>query len=173
MNIRTETRDDFEEVHELHVAAFGKREDEALLVERIRQSEGFIPELSIVAQLDGNIIGHALFSRASLLEGSEVKPVIVLAPIGVTPAKQKKGVGGQLIREGLKRCGELGYGVVLLIGHPSYYPKFGFWPARGFGLELKQFNVPDEVFMVCEVIEGALNQVKGELQYPTAFFDNN
>ena len=80
------------------------------------------------------------------------------------------GIGSMLINEGLKRVKELDYGLVLLIGHPSYYPKFGFKPARQFGLELRQFDVPDEVFMVCELKAGELDHVQGELQYPPAFF---
>lgn len=78
-----------------------------------------------------------------------------------------------MIEEGLKKARALGYGLVLLIGHPSYYPKFGFKPARQFGLELKQFNVPDEVFMVCELKAGELHRITGELRYPPAFFEKN
>jgi putative acetyltransferase len=79
-------------------------------------------------------------------------------------------IGSKLIREGLKRCSELGYELVFLIGHPTYYPKFGFKPARKYGFDLKQFNVTDEVFMVCELKEGKLNHITGELRYPSSFF---
>lgn len=71
----------------------------------------------------------------------------------------------------MQRCNEHGYGLVLLIGHPSYYPKLGFQPARACGLELKQFEVPDEVFMVYEAASGQLGTIKGELKYPPAFFE--
>ncbi|MDB4868956.1 MAG: N-acetyltransferase [Cohnella sp.] len=129
MKLRTETSEDHSQVYDLNVAAFGNREDESRLVGRIRQSEGFIPEFSIVAEMDEDIVGHVLFSKATVSDGAEEHPVIVLAPIAVQPQRQKQGIGAELIREGLKRCRELGYGVVLLIGHPSYYPKFGFRPA--------------------------------------------
>ena len=76
-----------------------------------------------------------------------------------------------MITEGLLRCKELGFGLVLLIGHSSYYPKFGFKPARPIGLELKQFEVPDDVFMVYEVLENTRRRIEGELQYPKAFFE--
>ncbi|MBS4195056.1 GNAT family N-acetyltransferase [Lederbergia citri] len=170
MNIRTETFKDYKAVYDLNYVAFGMREDESKLVERIRESEGFISELSIVAEENSEIVGHILLSKASVVHGDESTEVIVLAPVSVKPGHQKIGIGSMLINEGLKRVRELGYGLVLLIGHPSYYPKFGFKPARQFGLELRQFDVPDEVFMVCELKVWELDHVQGELQYPPAFF---
>jgi putative acetyltransferase len=177
--IRTEGREDYEQVHEVNIEAFEQREDEALLVRRIRDSGTFVPELSIVAEQNGKIVGHLLMSKSAVHEGrllndgqsETIHEVVVLAPIAVRPDYQGQGVGKHLIREGLKRCSELGFELVLLIGHPGYYPKFGFMPARPFGLELTQFTVPDEVFMVCELREGALNRIQGELRYPDAFFD--
>lgn len=102
---------------------------------------------------------------------AEAHEVIVLAPVAVHPTFQKRGIGRKLIKEGLRKVKNMKYGLVLLIGHPTYYPKFGFKPARQFGLELRQFEVPDEVFMVCEMREGELNRIKGELKYPKAFFE--
>ncbi|MDQ6421754.1 N-acetyltransferase [Paenibacillus sp. LHD-117] len=171
--IRTETSKDIEQVFDVNRAAFGNRDDEAQLVERIRRSEQFVAQLSIVAERDGDIIGHLLLSKAEVVDDESRHEVIVLAPIAVLPNVQKLGVGTRLIEEGLKRCKELGYGLVLLIGHPDYYPRFGFRPARSFGLELRQFEVPDDVFMVCELQENALRQIKGELRYPVSFFDNS
>ncbi|MNC54757.1 Acetyltransferase (GNAT) family protein [compost metagenome] len=94
--------------------------------------------------------------------------VIVLAPIAVKPNYQKQGIGAGLIKEGISRCRALGYSIILLIGHPTYYPRLGFQPAREHGLELKQFEVPDDVFMVYEVDKH--HGIKGELKYPKAFF---
>lgn len=171
MIIRTETESDYEKVYMLNFEAFGKREDESKLVEKIRKSEEFVPELSLVAEQDGEIVGHLLLSKAIVKNQDEKHTVIVLAPIAVKPEYQKQGVGTRLIEEGKKRCESLGYRLILLIGHPEYYPRLGFQPARRFGLELKQFEVPDEVFMVCEVKKEALQKIKGELKYPTAFFE--
>lgn len=170
MIIRTETEADFEEVYKLNYLAFGNREDESRLVERIRTSEEFIPELSIVAEIANEIVGHLLLSKAVVENAEEIYTVIVLAPIAVKPSRQKQGIGTKLIEEGLRRCKDLAYNIILLIGHPDYYPKFGFQPARKFGLELKQFNVPDDVFMVYEVEVGELQKIAGELKYPRAFF---
>jgi len=170
MIIRTESVKDFKEVYNVNFLAFGNREDESKLIERIRNSEEFISELSIVAEIDNEIVGHILLSKAAVENKEEQQEVIVLAPIAIKPIYQKQGIGSKLINEGLKRCKELGFNIVFLIGHPEYYPKFGFKPARIFGLELKQFEVPEDVFMVCELNEGELQNIKGELKYPKSFF---
>ncbi|MFX3673093.1 MAG: GNAT family N-acetyltransferase [Paenisporosarcina sp.] len=170
MRIRTETINDFQQVFNLHYEAFENREDESKLVERIRFSTGFISELSVVAENQGEIVGHILLSKAKIIQQNSEKEVIVLAPVAVKPDFQKKGIGGKLIEEGLKRAKDLGYGLVLLIGHPTYYPKFGFQPARNYGLELNQYKVPDNVFMVYELKEGELECTNGELHYPPSFF---
>lgn len=172
MIIRTETSSDFGAVFQLNYYAFGNREDESRLIERIRVSEQFIPELSIVAEIDKEIVGHVMLSKAIVRERDKETNVIVLAPIAVKPALQKQGIGRKLIEEGISRCKALGYGLVLLIGHPDYYPRLGFQPARQHGLELTQFDVPDDVFMVVEVEGGKLQEISGELMYPAAFFDS-
>ncbi|MEW9674452.1 N-acetyltransferase [Ammoniphilus sp. 3BR4] len=170
MKIRTERLSDYDEVFKLNYLAFRNREDESRLVERIRSSEAFIPELSLVAEENDQIVGHALFSKAEIIEDENRHEVIVLAPIAVMPSNQKKGIGGKLIQEGLKRCEALSYDFVFLIGHPTYYPKFGFKPAREYEFDLKQFNVPDNVFMIFELPEGKMKRIKGELRYPKLFF---
>jgi len=169
MIIRTEEIKDYPDVYALNYEAFGGRADESRLIERIRKSEFFLPELSIVAEAGGRLVGHILLSKANIVDEKKNHEVIVLAPIAVKPELQRTGIGGELIREGLRRCRDLGFSLVFLIGHPEYYPKFGFKPARHYQLELRQFEVPDEVFMVRELIEGALKNMKGELQYPDAF----
>jgi predicted N-acetyltransferase YhbS len=169
MQIRTENEEDYRQVFELNYRAFSNRVDESQLIERIRESKGFIPGLSIVAVEERMVKGHILLSKAKVTGERGESDVIVLAPLAVHPEFQGRGIGGSLIEEGKRRCRELGYGVILLIGHPSYYPKFGFKPARTYGLELVQFPVPDEVFQVCELTEGALAEIRGELQYPDVF----
>jgi putative acetyltransferase len=171
MLLRTETPKDYDHVYQLNIAAFGNREDESKLIERIRLSEEFIPELSIIADNQGEIVGHILLSKAKVVQADEIYDVIVLAPVAVHPMHQKKGIGGMLINEGVKRATRLGYGLVLLIGHPTYYPKFKFQQAAKYGLTLRQFDVPEDVFMVRELIEGELGRISGELQYPKAFFE--
>lgn len=169
MLIRTETKDDYKHVFNLNYLAFEKRDDEAKLVERIRFSNFFIRDLSLVAEEQGEIVGHVLLSKAKIIQKNGEKEVLVLAPVAVNPTVQKKGIGSKLINEGLRRAKDLGYGLVLLIGHPTYYPKFGFQPANQHGIELTQFNVPEDAFMVCELIEGELQRTNGELRYPSSF----
>jgi len=169
MLIRTETKNDYKQVFNLNFSAFENRDDEAKLVERIRFSGSFIPELSLVADDQGEIVGHVLFSKAKIMLKNGETEVLVLAPVAVNPNVQKRGIGSNLIEEGLIRAKDLGYGLVFLIGHPNYYPKFGFQPARNHGMELTQYQVPDDVFMVCELRVGELDRTKGELHYPSAF----
>ncbi len=172
MHIRTETKEELAEVFRLHYEAFGKRENESRLAERIRHSSGFIPELSLVAELDGKVVGHVLISKAEVIEPvtDNRAEVLVLAPIGVHPDYQQQGVGGKLIQAGFEKSRALGYSHIFLIGHPSYYPRFGFRPAKPLGFELKQFPVPENVFMVYELqSEGSTQPIRGELRYPQAF----
>lgn len=166
--IRAEHSADTAAIFQLHYEAFGNQEYEAKLTSLITQSEQFIAELSLVAVQDQSILGHALFSKASVVNNGVEFPVIALAPIAVKPAYQKQGIGGLLIQKGLEIARSQKFSHVFLIGHPSYYPRFGFQPARSLGFELKQFDVPDEVFMV-----NILNQdhpLQGELRYPSSFF---
>jgi predicted N-acetyltransferase YhbS len=125
--------------------AFGRR-DEVDIVHRIRKTEGFIPSLSLVADSDGFIIGHAMFSEVMVYSGETAWEAVVLGPIAVMPDLQRQGVGGMLIRTGMQHCRELGYALVVLTGHPAYYTRFGFAPAMGIGLTC---NIPisDEMFM--------------------------
>ncbi|QSF43697.1 GNAT family N-acetyltransferase [Paenibacillus tianjinensis] len=167
MQIRTEMVKDYEQVFQLNEIAFGNREDEAKLVEKIRASEEFIPELSIVAEVAGEIVGHVLISGAMVIEDNLEHQVIVLAPIAVRPDYQGRGVGALLIEEGKRRASKLGFGVVLLIGYPSYYPRFGFVPARAHGLELRQFPVEDDVFQVCELYDVRKRFSKADNEHDT------
>ncbi|WP_108670000.1 GNAT family N-acetyltransferase [Peribacillus acanthi] len=169
MNIRTENENDFKEVFQLNYEAFGKREDESKLIERIRESEDFLPELTLVAEEKGEIVGHIVFSKANIINGEDKTEVLALGPVAVSPVYQKKGIGSKLIEEGLKRSKEMGFGLVFLIGHPTYYPRLGFRQAGEFGFTLKQFQVPENVFMVYELREGDLERVAGELRYSDAF----
>ncbi len=104
VTVRTETRADAEQVAKVLFQAFGNREDESELVKRIRRSDGFIPELSLVAEQNGEIVGHILLSKAKVVNGDQQTGVIALAPLAVDPKHQKQGIGGLLIQEGVERC---------------------------------------------------------------------
>ena len=95
-------------------------------------------------------------------------PALALAPMAVHPEFQSQGIGSRLVREGLERCRNLGHRIVVVVGHPEFYPRFGFTPARAKGLEAP-FPVPDEAFMVTELVPGALDGVSGMIVYPAPF----
>ena len=165
---RPETAKDIPTIQEVNDLAFGGG-DESTLIEAIRQSDIFIPELSLVAETDQNeIIGHILFSPITIESGRKSVPSLALAPMAVKPPHQKKGIGSSLVNEGLKRCRELGYESVVVLGHSEYYPRFGFEIASNKGIQAP-FDVPDEAFMVIELIPRSLENVQGTVKYSEPF----
>jgi len=167
LTIRQETVEDWPAVDEIVRRAFG-REDEARFVRAARAAPEFIPELSLVAELDGSLAGHVLFLPIMIESDAAAHRALVLAPLAVRPDGQNAGVGSRLAREGLERGRAVGHRLVVVTGHPNYYPRFGFVPARPLGIE-PPAPLPDPVFMVCELVEGALRGVRGKVRYPPAF----
>ena len=165
--IRPETENDQDAIRDVNEQAFG-RPLEAGVVEKVRQSANFVPELSLVAEREGQIIGHAMFSELTIEGESRAWTVLALGPIAVRPEFQKQGVGGQMIRAGFERAASLGYGVVVLVGHPTYYPRFGFVPASQFGLQCS-IPVPDAVFMAYLLRPDGLDGIQGTVVFPPAF----
>lgn len=166
VNIRPETSADHRAIREANEQAFG-RPNEADLVDALRASPAFIPELSLVAVVEDQVVGHVLFSRITVEGEGEPVELLALAPVAVRLEWQRQGVGSRLIRAGLERAAALGHRAVVLIGHPAYYPRFGFTPARAFGLECP-FPVPDEVFLALPLSPASLDGVHGIIVYPAA-----
>lgn len=164
--IRNETIEDHQEVFRVNKEAF-KQEDESRLIERIRAGKNFVSELSLVAVLDGNIVGHILFSKIKIL-GEQTTETLSLAPLAVLPAFQKKGIGGSLVRKGLSVVLGLGFSSVIVLGHSDYYPRFGFRKASEWHIKCP-FEAPDEAFMAIELVEGALSGSSGTVEYPKEF----
>jgi putative acetyltransferase len=134
LDFRPEREGDYAAIGRLVEAAFG-RALEARLVERIRASGENVPELALVAEDCGEIVGHVMFSYSTLRgDGGEWR-VLQLSPLTVMPARQNEGIGGALIRAGLELCEARGEPLVVLLGHPEYYPRFGFEPAAEHGIE--------------------------------------
>ncbi|MEH7346684.1 N-acetyltransferase [Bacillus sp. JJ1532] len=171
--IRQERSKDYNITEEVVQSAFANMEfsdkNEHELVARIRKSDAFIPELSLVA-VDNEIVGHILLSKIKIMNDNQIVQSLALAPISVLPAYQNKGIGRHLILEAIKRAMELEYESVVVLGHPEYYPKFGFKKASLWGIKAP-FEVREEVFMVLELKENALNNVSGVVKYSNAFFD--
>ena len=171
VTIRQEQKNDYRKTEEVVQEAFLHEEfsdkTEHELVKRIRECDAFIPELSIVA-VDEEIVGHILLSKITIEQGETSVESLALAPVSVVRDHQKKGIGGKLIVAALEKAKELGYGSVVVVGHPEYYPKFGFKKASEWNIK-SPFEVPDEVFMVMELSENALQGVEGVVQYSSAF----
>jgi len=167
MQIRSETSEDVAAIHEVNCLAFGQ-DSEARLVNELRNSVNFIDDLSLVAVDQGSVIGHTLLSPITIEGQTGVVPALALAPMAVRPEHQRKGIGSQLVRFGLSRARTLGHQIVVVVGHPAYYPRFGFMPARAKGIEAP-FQVPDEAFLILELVENALQGVAGMVRYPSPF----
>ena len=165
---RQEHPNDIKAIAEVNRLAFGQ-EAEATLVGLLRKSDAFVPELSLVATVEGKVIGHILFSEIVIVDADQNEfPSLALAPMAVLPAFQRKGVGGQLVRAGLEKAKALKYKSVIVLGHEHYYPKFGFEPAEKWGIK-PPFEVPANVFMALELVPDGLKDVSGTVQYPQEF----
>lgn len=168
IEIRQEQPADHQAVYELNKAAFGQ-EGEAKLVELLRESDAFIPELSLVAVAGEEVVGHILFSKINIMDkNGRSFDSLALAPMAVKPARQRQGIGGKLITHGLSRAKTLGYTAVIVLGHEAYYPKFGFAPAITWQIK-PPFDVPENAFMAIELVTGGLQGVTGTVNYPEAF----
>jgi putative acetyltransferase len=165
MQIRDERPGDEPAIFAVEEAAFG-RPVEARLVDALRAAGAAI--VSLVAEIDGEIVGHILFTEVTLDPPRPVIDIVGLAPVAVKPGLQRGGIGSALIQEGLRRCGKLGYGAAVLLGHPSYYPRFGFLPAHRFGLRC-EFPSPPEAFMAIELQPGGLEGEPATVHYHPAF----
>ena len=155
MEIREEREGDCEAIRRVHRDAFGG-DVEVRLVDLLRARGKAV--VSLVAVDASDVVGHILFSPVTIDEAAKARP-LGLAPLGVLPPFQRSGIGSSLIREGLTRCAHAGYDLVVLVGEPGYYARFGFQAAERCGLG-NEYGVKDE-FMVLELRKGSLDGVRG------------
>lgn len=167
ITIRPEKPEDFRGIARVNDLAF-KRKAEGKLVEEIRTLPEFVPELSIVIEQDSQIVGHILFTPVLVKDGEKSHQMLTLAPMSVLPDYQKTSVGKLLVIYSLQRARELGYKSACVLGHPSYYPKFGFKIASGWNIK-SPFPAPDEAFMAIELEKGSLEKVQGTVVFPSVF----
>jgi putative acetyltransferase len=163
LTLRDEAAADAGGVDAVERAAF-ERDGEARLVARLRDAG--VLTLSLVATFDGEIVGHAALSPV-VIAGATAS-VLGLGPVAVTPAYQRCAIGARLVEEILSRARERGHGAVVVLGHPEYYPRFGFMRASTFGLRYTA-PVRDEAFMAAELVPGALAPASGAVRYRTEF----
>jgi putative acetyltransferase len=161
--IRRETADDIVSIREVHRSAF-ERDEEGRLVDLLRR-EGYV-RLSLVAEVANDVVGHILFSDLPVVtEGGRVQ-ALSLAPLAVLPSHQKSGIGSLLVREGLQVCAHSGHRIVIVLGHPAFYPRFGFSAQLAERLR-SPYAGPN--FMALELQPGTLDGVEGKVQYPPPF----
>lgn len=161
--IRLEEAGDYAAIRRVTVEAFGQP-DEADLIEALRSAAD--PFVSLVADDSGDVVGHIAFSPVTIETGAIVG--MGLAPMAVMPDRQREGIGAALVRDGLDAAGQAGADAVVVLGHPEYYPQFGFRPASAVGLH-STYHVPDEAFMAIELRPGALAGARGRVTYHPAF----
>lgn len=174
INTRQETAADYETVSDLIRRAFAEeaRSDhgEQFLVARLRQTEIFVPALSLVSETGGEINGYILLTPIGIRNGDNmISGALALAPVAVLPAMQGKGIGAVLIKEAHRIARELGYTAIVLLGHEACYPRFGYEKVSKYNIRLP-FEAPDENCMVHVLQPGALDEVNGVVVYPEAFF---
>jgi putative acetyltransferase len=144
--------------------------NEGRMIEALRKNKKFISELSLVAEIDSKVAGHILFFPLNIISGEKSFEVLSLAPMAVLPEYQNNGIGKKLVTEGLKKSKEMGYKAVVVLGHPTYYPKFGFERASKWNIKLPIENVPDEASMAIELEEGFLKDKAGIIEYPAEYY---
>jgi putative acetyltransferase len=165
--IRKEHVKDQEKVYSVNDLAF-ERSDEAELVDILRSQNKLL--ISLVAEVDKKIVGHIAFSRVFIPSSMQAPMGAGLAPMAVLKEYQNRRIGSALVTEGLKQCEEIGIDFVIVLGHPKYYPRFGFQKASRFGIRCP-YDVPDEAFMILELRKGILNSISNSVIHYDAEFD--
>lgn len=167
MLIRQETSNDYKEVYELITEAFATAEhadgNEQDLVVALRKGNAFIPELSLVAEVENKLVGHILFTKAKV--NNDI--VLVLAPLSIKPEYQKQSIGTALTTEGHKIAKKLDYQYSLVLGSATYYPRVGYIPAEQIGIEVSE-GIPTENFMAIKLQDDA-KMISGTVTYAKEF----
>src|SRR5262245_14853928 len=166
LTIRAEIPEDIPAIHHIHTAAFG-RPNEANLVDALRRNN--VLTVSLVAVQKGHVVVHIALSPVTITSSTGTIEALGLAPMAVLPAYQRRGIGSQLVEAGLTACHQTLYGIVVVVlGHPHYYPRFGFTPAKPWGI-VWEHDAPDEAFMVKEIQKDALAHTRGVVKYRPEF----
>jgi putative acetyltransferase len=164
VRIRPDTAADLDAIRAVHRLAFGG-DEEARLVDALRA--GGYSRISLVAEVNGAVAGHILFSDLPIRTEKGTVAALSLAPLAVLPEFQKKGIGSALTRQGLQACREAGHRIIVVLGHPDFYPRFGFSATKAQPLQ-SPFS-SRESWMALELVPGALDGVTGWVEYPPPF----
>ena len=166
IGIRPEADADKAAVFEVNAAAF-PTEAEGKLVDTLRVSAD--PFISLVAVDEQDVVGHIMFTPVTL-EPFDNLQLMGLAPMAVSPSRQRGGIGTELVKAGLDRCRALGIGAVAVLGHPEFYPRFGFRPSSQWGIKC-EYDVPEDVFVLLGLAADYLQNKQGIIRYHAAFAD--
>ena len=164
--IRAEHEEDFEAVRTVNLRAFGQ-DGESRLIDSLRAG-GFAP-VSLVAGIGAQVVGHILFSKLEIITGADTVTALALAPLAVLPEFQRLAIGSALVRRGLEICKDHGHRIVVVLGHPDFYPRFGFSAKLAESLQSPFGGGPS--FMVAELTPGAMAGVVGRVEYAPPFGD--
>ncbi|MCW8955662.1 MAG: N-acetyltransferase [Gammaproteobacteria bacterium] len=165
MKIRNEQASDIKSIYQVNVRAF-ETSEEAQLVNALRDSG--CEYILLVAEIDNRVVAYILFTPVSLVGSQSGLKLLGLAPMAVLPEYQNQGIGSALVRRGLELCKAKGYDAVVVLGHPNYYPRFGFVASDDYGIQ-SEYDVPREVFMIKELTADCLKDQQGVIQYHKAF----
>jgi putative acetyltransferase len=165
IDVRPEQPGDEVAIRRVNDLAFGQS-DESRIVDAVRAAGASV--ISLVAVRANKIVGHILFTPVSIESSAHASPALGLGPMAVSPEVQRQGIGSRLVEAGLHECRRLGYPIVVVVGHPEFYPRFGFRPGTVWGLR-SEFDVPDDVFMVTELTPGALAGASAVVRYRPEF----
>jgi putative acetyltransferase len=168
--IRTEDKKDYEAVTRINDLAFNQP-NEGIMISKLRKNDKFISDLSIVAEIESKVAGHILFFPLNIVSEEKSFEILSLAPMAVLPEYQRQGIGKKLVIEELKKSKELGFKAVVVLGHPEYYPKFGFERASKWNIKPPIEDVPDEASMAVELVEGFLTDKVGVVEFPSEYYD--
>lgn len=168
MKLRKTTEADIKTVLSIHKKAFGENKGPEIadLVDGLLHDQTAMPLLSLIAFDNSKAVGHILYTKARLNQANEGVSIQILAPLAVLPEAQSEGIGGQLIKEGLRLLKKTGVQLVFVLGHPGYYPKYGFRPAGELGYEAP-YPIPEEhagAWMVQELCSGVIERGGGKVQ---------
>lgn len=167
MIIRQENTEDFSRIYELVKVAFQTAAvtsgQEQELVGKLRNSANYIPELALVAEENGELLGHIMLTRTLVVDGDRKAEVLFLGPVSVVEEYRRRGIGSALMRQSLKIAVELGYEAVVLVGNPAYYHRFGFKTSADWGIR-HVLDIPAEFVMACELVPDALADVRGAFE---------
>lgn len=166
IKVRAEAPDDFRAIDVVNLSAF-EGEAEAQLIGELRSSPVFIPDLSLVAELNNRIVGHVVLSKVQLKSSKGTSEILALGPMSVVPSQSHRGIGSELIEAAVARAKPLCFSAIVVAGHPDYYQRFGFRPAKEWGVTCN-LPIPEDALTAMELVEGALAG-GGQVEYPELF----